>query len=263
MEPLKFKDLPTGGYLVNIWGPTGVGKTVSSLGSLPGRVHWIPTEPRSLTEPIKVVMKEYGRKETDFLISPYTNIMEAIEFLNKLCKGEMKTEYDSLLYDGITYTMGMQLTKEVGEEAYESRAKKADVDRPISSQAKITVENRGTINEYIKRIMNLLGDIAASGKTVVVTCLDSENPKWDRDLKGAPAIFGREIPRLWPGFFDLIGYVHPRVDKDGKNIHPPLVSFEADGSYMAKSTGIMPKKKGPLDFGKILNIQAKKGGVKG
>ena len=47
-----------------------------------------------------------------------------------------------------------------------------------------------------------------------------------------------------PGFCDFIGYVEPRLEADefGEDhvVYPPFVSFEPNGQYMAKWTGLMP-----------------------
>ena len=123
----------------------------------------------------------------------------------------------------------------------------------MASQMKTTMEGHGIRNTSVFRILNLLGSLAAGGKTVVVSCLEMEHPKFDRELSAGPALSGKEVPNSFPAFFDLIGRLTPNVNDKNEIIYPPIVSFESNGDYMAKFTGKSGKRNGPLDWGKILN----------
>lgn len=246
MQILKPNQLPKHGTFICIYGQSGVGKTVTSLASLPKPVFWIVTEPRDLRKPLEAA----GVKESDVNIGPYENLEDLLAFLSdpKHFNG-----HNSVFFDSLSYTMSIDLAKEIGIEAYEARNKKDKVERPIASQMKTTMEGHGIRNTSVFRILNLLGTLAASGKVVVVSCLEMENPKYDRELAAGPALSGKEVPNAFPGFFDLIGRLTPNVNKDGAVIYPPIVSFQSDGGYVAKFTGKGGKKIGPLDWGKILN----------
>lgn len=250
MIVLKPKDLPEVGCFICEYGSPGVGKTVTTLKTLPSDILWIVTEPRDLRRPLEVA----GRGEDEIDIAPYENLQDLLDFLSDTSNFK---RYRSVFYDSLSYTMNIELAKEIGLEAYESRDKKSKVERPLASQMKTTQEGHGIRNTAIFRILNLLGNLVVNGKIVVVSCLELEHPKFDRALAAAPALSGREVPNSFPGFFDLIGRVFPNVNDEGQVVYPPIVSFQSDGSYMAKPTGNMAKKIGPLDWAKILNTGAK------
>ena len=246
MQVLKPKQLPQHGTFICIYGQSGVGKTVTSLATLPKPLFWIVTEPRDLRKPLEAA----GTTEDDVDIGPYENLEDLLTFLSD---GENFKRNKAVFFDSLSYTMSIELAKEIGLEAYESRDKKSKIDRPIASQMKTTMEGHGIRNTSVFRILNLLGSLAASGKVVVVSCLEMEHPKFDRELSAAPALSGKEVPNAFPGFFDLIGRLTPRMDKDtGKIVYPPIVSFESNGDYMAKFTGKGGRRVGPLDWMKIL-----------
>lgn len=245
MIVLQPKDLPSHGTFICIYGASGVGKTVTSLMTLPKPVAWIVTEPRDLRKPLEAA----GVADKDVVIMPYEDLQDFLSFMSD---DENFKSYRSVFFDSLSYTMNIELAKEIDSEAYEARSKKEKIDRPIATQMKTTMEGHGIRNKSIFRILNLLGSLAASGKIVVVSCLEMEHPKFDRELAAAPALSGKEVPNTFPGFFDLIGRLIPNVDDKGKIKFPPIVSFESDGSYMAKFTGKGDKRTGPLNWEKLL-----------
>lgn len=251
MRVISKKDLSVQGKLVCIYGESGVGKTVSTLQSSPKPILWIVTEPRDLVEPIEAA----GVKESNIDIAIYDKWNELIEYLSKT---ESVKNYKTIFLDSLTYLMNISLAEEIGAESFEARTKKERIDKPIASQTKLTMENRGVINNCVFRTLKALGQLSQSGKLVVVSCLLSENPKWNRELAAAPALSGREVPVSFAAFFDLIGLVQARADENGRIIYPPLVTFESDGSFIAKFTGSGKKRRGPLNFEKILGINNKK-----
>ena len=124
-------------------------------------------------------------------------------------------------------------------------------------------EGFGGLSSQMSRMFNLLGKLSMEGKVVIVSALLAENPKWDRELSAAPAFKGREFPTNMPAFVDMIGLVQKRFDEHGNIVYPPFVSFEGDGSFICKFTGVKndPNKKavGPLDFSRILRMERKGG----
>jgi hypothetical protein len=252
MRVISKKDLSSCGKLVCEYGESGVGKTVSTLQSSPKPILWVVTEPRDLLEPIEAA----GIKDSDVDIAIYDKWNELIEFL---LKAESIEKYKTVFLDSLTFLMNISLSEEIGDESFEARTKRERIDKPIASQTKLTMENRGVINNCVFRTLKALGQLSQSGKLVVVSCLLSENPKWNRELAAAPALSGREVPVSFAAFFDLIGLVQARVDENGQIIYPPLVTFESDGSFVAKFTGTGKKRRGPLDFMKILSINNNQG----
>jgi hypothetical protein len=244
------------GKLVLIYGEAGVGKTTSCFESLPKPLAYIRTEPRDPGDSIRAAKSSYEG----------IDIMDAdnwMDLLNTLRKFEKFDKYNSVVLDSLSYLMNVSLTTEIEMEAFESREEKEKKLKPIVSSAKMSLEGFGGLSSQMNRLMNLLGKLSAQGKIVVITCLLSENPKWNRDISAGPALKGKEFPNNLPSYCDLIGMVQTRYDDEGRKLFPPLVSFEGVG-FTNKFTGVLPpgaKAIGPLDFRKILRV-AEKGGVK-
>lgn len=242
-----YSELPKAGVFVMIYGDTGYGKTVTSLKTLPKKVMWITTEPRSLSKPIEAAIEPPEPiNEDDVVVAPYTNFIEIIDFLSN------HKNFDgvkSIFFDSLSYCQSIRLSTETIDEISD-RGK--GITKNILNSSKITQEGVGLVNNSVFRISNLLGKLSEAGKVVVVSCLVTERPKWNRELEAAPMLTGKQVPDQLPGCFDLIGYVTPRKDSDGNRIYPPYVSFEEGNGYLAKFTGKGNRKSGPLDFSKIL-----------
>jgi len=251
----KFKDLPVGGALFCIYGPSGVGKTVSTLITIPKPCLWIPTEPRDNRTKLAVVMKNSNVKESDIGILEYKdwqNLMEATE------DAETMKPFKGIFLDSLSYMMGFSLESEVTEDTLDERKKAAgakQVDWTINDAVKLSQPGRGDVNNAVKRFLASADRLSQSGKCVVISCLPENRPKvtkFGNAFSQAPALTGGEIPKLFSGPFDYIGMVESRFDEDGKMIYPPSVDFEGDGQFMAKYGGLGEKRSGPLNFEKIL-----------
>lgn len=250
----KFKDLPVGGALICIYGPSGIGKTVSTLISMPKPCLWVPTEPRDNRTKIEVVMKNSNVKESDIGVHEYVNWQTLMEVME-----DQKTmdPFRGFFADSLSYMMGFNLEAEVTEDSLEERkanAKGKD-EWTINDAVKLTQPGRGDVNNAVKRFLASAGRLSQAGKCVVISCLPEPRPKatkYGNSFSQAPALTGGEIPKLFSGPFDYIGYVESRYDEEGNIIYPPSVDFEGDGSFMAKYGGLKDKRKGPLDFSKIL-----------
>jgi hypothetical protein len=249
------KALSGGGAFACEYGTSGVGKTLNGLLTLPRPVMWIPTEPRDLTRPIKTAMHiDKSIKSDDIIITTLDNSGDKLDFFNDVDKF---SKVKSILYDGLTFDMAMNVSDDVIDQAHEARISKKDVGaKELSSKVKGTIEGQGITNNIIKRILSALGRLATNGKFVVVTCLEDDKPKWDRSLTGAPSLSGKEIPKLYDGFFDLIGRVVHKYDKEGKKMYPPEIVFEESGEYTAKWTGVwdLPMKQGKNGLVKVCDL---------
>jgi len=247
MHTINKNDLPQQGKLIMIYGGTGVGKTTSILQSAPDPILYIATEPRNPRPSI-----EASGRDLDMDIARYTTWFNLMDFLQD---PQNTARYTTVAIDSITILMNVSLAGEIEDEAFDARTMEEKRRKPIVSQAKMSMEGYGGLSSQMFRLMKAIGKLSADGKVVIVTALLQENPKWDRELAAAPALKGREFPTSMPGFFDLIGLVEPRMDEKGKLIYPPLVSFESpDGSFLSKYTGTGKKRRGPLNFEKILGI---------
>jgi len=252
MKITRGADLPKTGRIVLIYGEPGVGKTTAIFASALEPVWCAAFEPRNPRESIEVS----GRPNADIDIAEYSDWYGFMDYLADFKNFE---RYNTLAFDSLSYLMNSLLAKEIEDESFEAREEKEKVYKVLINQAKMSQEGYGGLSSQMSRMMNLLGQYAKAGKTIILTALLAENPKWNRELAAAPALKGREFPLYLPGYCDLIGLVTPRVDADSNKVFPPLVQFESpDGSFMAKYTGKRPPKgkypMGPLDFTKILRL---------
>lgn len=253
MKPASPEQVLSRGKMIMVYSETGVGKTTSLLWSAPRPIAYIQTEPRALKPSIDAANKTplYGElvvgENVDVFI--YENIPDTVEFLSNPNNVE---KYSTVIVDGFTHLMNVNMSQEVTAEAYEGRSEKEKAGKPLASQVKKTIENHGVINQWMIRISNLLMKLSQAGKIIVCTALVAESPKWNRALSAAPALSGQEYPKVMPPFFDLIGKLEPIV-KDGGIVYPPVVRFEShDDSFIAKYTGVGEARVGRFDLTKIL-----------
>lgn len=238
------------GRMIMLYGETGVGKTTSILQSAPDPLLYVQVESRNLKPSVDAARRS-GLK---YRKAMYATWEDAMDFLNK---DENTTQYSTVVMDSFSHLMNVKLTEEVQNESFEAlkeqyKAKGNTLLKPLAMQAKTSQEGYGTLAAQMFRMTDILGRISQRGKIVIVTCLVQERPKWNRELTAAPALAGRMYPDNMPGFFDLIGYVYPRLNEGGEVIYPPMVSFETDKPWLAKFTGVGSKRVGPLNIEKIL-----------
>jgi len=261
MEIVKATNLSSMGRFIVIYSETGEGKTTSCYQSLPGRILNIVTEPRNPAGAIEAS----GRNPDDIDVIRYTDWFSLLDYLSDiLANPDDYKEYGSLFLDSLSFLMNVSLSSEIENETYDAKTIAEQKIKPIINMAKMSLEGYGGMSSQMGRLMKLLGLVSASGKVVVVTCLLDEKPKWDRELSAGPALAGREFPRNFPGFVDMIGLVTPRyqrvVQSDGtysmERVFPPKISFEGDGGFLCKYSGPRPAgvkvMQGILDFNKIL-----------
>ena len=237
----------TQGSMMMLYGPTGVGKTVSILQTATCPIAYIQTEPRDLSKSIQAA----NRPDLEIEAFLYESCQDLVDFLSKPADIE---RFSTITVDSYSYLMAISLSAEIEDEAYEARTQKEKSTKPLTAQTKLSLEGFGGLNSWMFRITDLLARYSQAGKVVIVTALLAENPKWNRDLAAAPALKGREFPTNMPGFFDFIGLVQSRQDSHGKILYPPNVFFDSpDGAFTAKFTGVGSKRQGSLNIEKILN----------
>lgn len=246
--------------LALIYGPTGVGKTVSTLKTLPQPIVYIECEPKGVDRTCKghidipLWIKEkklrHGRPDN------YDDLKDT------LTKDEDKIigKFKSLFIDGLSYFMGVELLGQIQEETG-----RADVfeskNRPMVNLGRTDQAGYGAIASLMNRITGVIGNIAAQGVVVVITALQADDPKWNRELAAGPALAGKKFAEDMPGFFDLIGRVETKTNKDGKAIHPPKVWFQSgeDEAFTAKWSGPeLEKPFFPLNWKTILEYKGHK-----
>jgi hypothetical protein len=172
-----------------------------------------------------------------------------IEFVNNV---DNFSKYQSIIIDSISHLIAINLAIEIKDEGYAAMDDKKKAEKSLTFQAKMSQEGYGTLADQMLRFTNTIALLAQHGKTVICLARLEQNPKFNRSLSAGPTLKGLEYAKHMPGFFDFIGYCESRLDENGNVVYPPLVSFEPNGSYMAKWNGVMPPGGATR---KILNIE--------
>jgi len=238
-----------------LYGETGSGKTTSILQSAPDPILYIATEPRSLQESINAA----ARSDVDLDVVNYEAWPELIEYV---ANRKNFDRYSTIVVDSYSHLMTVGLSVEIEDESFDARKEEDKTIKPITLQAKLTLEGYGGLASNMFRLTAALCRLSQfEGKIVIITALLVENPRYNRELAAAPSLKGKEFPANMPGFFDLIGKVETRKDGDGRIIYPPIVRFESpEGDFMAKFTGVRKPGApgwGPLNLVKILKLNGK------
>ena len=247
MKVLSRDQISQAGRFINLYGPTGVGKTTSTIASSPQPIMYVQTEPRSLKPSLDAV-----GVPVDIDVAVYEDWNGLMAFVANPKNFE---RHHTIIVDSYSHLMSVGLSSELEDQAFDSRSPQEKLVKPLVGQSKLSQEGYGALSSLMFRLTAALGKLSRLGKIVIVTCLLQENPKWDRELAAAPALKGREFPVNMPGFFDLIGLVESRTNGDGEVVFPPRVRFQSpDGSFVAKYTGPPGgKTEGPLNIQKILS----------
>lgn len=252
LEELEKKQ-PTGDNIL-LYGEANVGKSVTTIQTAPDPIHYLMMEPKDVRKMITAANRPDLRIDFGF----YEGFQELLEHIldPKHFPGQ------SVVLDSITHLIGIHLSAELEDESYEALDKKmrkdgGKIDKPMVMRSKMSEEAYGALAREMLRLTQALARLSQLGKTVICLARLEQNPKWNRELQAAPAFKGKEYAKHFAGFFDFIGLVEPRVDENGNNIYPPLVSFQDDGSFVSRWSGIMPEKGvkyRPLDIERILKV---------
>jgi len=234
MKIWKYDELPEkNGSLVMLYGESGVGKSVSSLQTAECPILYIMTEPRD----VKNFVRATGRDDIDVDFVFYEGWDSLIEFTLDHSNFE---KYNTIILDSVSHLISINFSDEILEESYEALDAKKKADKAMTMRAKMSQEGYGTLATQMLRFTNAISKLTQSGKVVIFLARVESNPKYNRSYSAAPSLKGQEYSKNFPGFFDFIGLVETR-SKEGLTIYPPSVSFEGDGSFMAKWTGLRPE----------------------
>jgi len=237
------------GDLILLYSDAGEGKSVTSIQTCPLPAMYIMTEPRDTKKFLIAARRQEAFTKVDFAY--YGAFLDAMNFLETYDF----SKYATIIVDSFTHLM-ILLLAEITGDAYETRLedpKKKDdaIAKALTMQVKSSPEDYGALSGQMSRFTNSIARFSQRGKTVICLARLESNPKWDRTLSAAPSLKGKDFSKDMPGYFDFIGLVKPHYEK-GVKIYPPLVSFESDGSFIAKWTGIYPE--GGVT-NRILNIE--------
>ncbi len=266
------KDLATRkGRFLCLYSRPKVGKTVSTLQSAIDPILWFTTEPRYFQASIDAA----DRPSLKITTAIHEGYVDTIGFFHNPDKAldKANSEYDmsefaTIFMDGMSYFQNIIMPGEIQQEDFAGETDNAK--KTIKRLTKITQPQQGQGNQAIFRVMKLLADYVARNKTVIVSCLEMDRPKYDREFEAGPSLSGKQVPDNFSGFFDLIGRVFSRLEFselygeeslpkgwDSKH-YPPWISFDETRGFLAGYTGGKGKKEGPLHWGKILgNIEGK------
>lgn len=244
---------------VMVYGSTGVGKTASSLQSVPRRTLYLQLEPRPVERACEGVIDDWD--EID--IGHPEDFLDLFNYL-KDNYNEIIEKYNSVVVDSFSFLMNVTLLGDIEAETGEAQVFEKK-NRPLVNMGRTDITGYGSLSSLMKRLCKILGRIASEGLIVVVTALQADNPKWNRELAAGPALAGKEFPRDMPGYFDLIGRAESRLDEEGNPVYPPKIYFRSDEeeSFLAKWSG--PPLEKPallLDWQKILAKGKKEVGKK-
>jgi len=237
------------GTMALIYGETGVGKTVSTLATLPKPILYIECDPKPVERTASDVVDF-----TDIDILHPEDFLDLFNYLNQQIE-KIPEKYKSLVIDPVSFLINVILLGDIEDET--AKAEVFGNTRPLVALGRTDMTGYGTLSSLAKRLCKVLGLIATHGVIVVCISLLDDTPKWNRELSAAPAFTGKDFNKDYPAFFDLIGLVQQRIDGEGNILYPPMVTFTSDGSFIAKWSGRRSGKeiKGLLNWTKILAFE--------
>jgi hypothetical protein len=246
MKLYKLDELPSEtGDILLFYGESGVGKSVSTLQTAPDPILYFLTEPR---DPRKFLQAS-GRTDVKIKFGFYESWDDTMEFFTN---PENTAWAKTIVVDSLTFLSNIQLTSEIEDQSWDSRTEKEKLEKSLINRTKMSLEGFGGLAGQMTRFVNIISKLSQSGKTIILLSLLEQNPKFNRELSAGPALKGKDFPKSLPGFCDFIGLVEPRL-RDGETIFPPKVTFQSDGSFLAKWTGCKGPAAGPMDITRILD----------
>lgn len=246
MKIYRTEDLSDSGDIILAYGATGVGKSVSTLASAPEPIMYFLTEPRN---PLKFVHAT-GRTDIDVDFGFYTAWDDMFDWF---ADHSNTSRHRSIVIDSLTFLSNIALNFELIDEHYESKTAKEKSDKNLVMRTKLSLEGFGGLSGQLLRFTNMISQLSQEGKTIILLALLEQNPKFNKELVGAPALKGKDFPKALPGFMDFIGLVEPRKDSNDEIIYPPIIDFRGDSGYLSKWTGYGKPGRGPLNIKKILD----------
>jgi hypothetical protein len=237
-----------------IYGPTGVGKTVSCLKSAPKPIYYYECEQR----PVEQTCEGNVDLQDGIKIGHIESFEDLIDEITER-RAEIASEAKTVIVDSYTYLMNTTLLGQIQRETGKAGVFEKS-NRELVNLGRTDMAGYGAMAALMKQVSAALGNLASDGLVVIITALEKDDPKWNRDLAAGPNLAGKAFGDDMPGFFDLIGRVQTHRNSEGKVMYPPAVFFQSDedNSYLAKWSGPqLDKPFLPLNWEKILNYKRK------
>jgi hypothetical protein len=238
------------GNLLLAWGPSGVGKSASTIQTSPDPIVYLTAEKRKVNTTIKAI----NRPDLKMLVGVYEGFEDCIETVFDIKRFEgAKT----VILESLTHLMAAQLSFEILDENYNDKtdAERDLIIKELTSRVKMTKEGFGSLSGNMLRLMNGLQALAMAGYDVVCTARSAERPKYNKEVGYGPALSGQQFGNVLPGYFDFICMLESPEHKEDDQLpswdssletlwkyHAPLASFDKNETYLAKWTGPYPPK---------------------
>lgn len=202
----------------------------------------------ALTAPKKILVCNKEPKDPRLLYSTvdpnYADYIDVVEFqdfddeqdtLNKLIECYLKGNrpYETIFNDGLTFSMG-NIKSKLEQDRYhamELEDKEDKQPRPgLVDMAPTIMKDWGTLASLTARNVKLYHQLSKFGVLVVTTAISDEYPKWNKSVRIAPSLLGKEFPRFIHGWYDTIGYLVQPFQINRGEIIQPRVSFVSSGT---------------------------------
>jgi len=267
----EFVTVALPGCICVVFGPTGVGKTVSALKTLKPPIFVINTEPRDLMRALiaseinfKLINPKHAvAAEGDLCYCDFTNWDSARHFMTSFDF----SNYCSILLDG-----GTELSKHSANAVLDNKVNELTDEK----RENISIMDESTLDwpayyrlaNQMDRMISPLTRWAQRGKFIVFNVLlADEKNEWKQSFEGKPMFVGGKFGKELPGKVDLIGMAtrrykkileldddgNPKLDENNKPkvkldennkpktklVYPPWIQFEPrDGQkFECKWTG--------------------------
>lgn len=234
MRLVNYKSLSTiQGNLLLVYGPSGIGKTVTTIQTAEGPIVYLTAEGRK----IETSMLAVARPNVKMVVGLYEDYNDLIDTcldfemkdgVYQMAEGKRIhrrfKQAKTVILDSLTHLMIVHLSQEILSENWSDKTveEKAKIEKQLTMQVKLSEEAYGTLAGQMVRLMRALQMLTIAGYDVVCLAREQDRPKWNRELVAGPALMGKEFSKSMDGFFDFICRLSPPNHKDGDV--PPDIS---------------------------------------
>lgn len=261
MRLVNYKSLDTKqGNLLLAYGPSGIGKTVTTIQTAPDALVYLTAEGRK----IGTSMLAVSRPDVKMIVGVYEEYNDLIEtcldFGIKADGTRIHRRFKdakTIILDSLTHLMIVHLSQEILSENWASKTseQRKEIEKQLTMQVKLSEESYGTLAQQMIRLMRALQMLTVAGYDVVCLAREQDRPKWNRELVAGPALMGKEFSKSMDGFFDFICRLSPPEHREDEvapafgtdtakvwGYYAPLATFDRSEDCLAKWTGAIGPK---------------------